>query len=82
MTNSAVVKRMAAHGRKVREDRLGHNGSGHCTVAPENELLVSRLEAQLQGVDWFDPLGESTIEPDGPHRLQNIPFDAQRGKVL
>jgi len=82
VTSSAYVQRLAAQGRRVREYRLAHNGSVNCTVAPEDELLVSRLEAPLQGVARLDLLLELSVEPGVQHRLQDIPFDAPAGEVV
>lgn len=82
VTGGDLVRRLAAQGLRVREYRLPHNGSVHCTVAPEDELLVSRLVAPLQGVERLDMLARSSIEPGVQHRLHDIPFDPQVGEVL
>lgn len=76
------VRRLAAHGLQVREYRLAPNGSVNCTVAPGDDLLVSRLQAPLQGVKRLDALAESSIEPGVQHRLEDLPFDPQAGEVL
>jgi hypothetical protein len=67
---------------RLREYRLPRNGSVHCTVAPEDELLVSTLEAPLQGVQRLDALAELSIEPGVQHRLEDLPFDAACGEVM
>jgi hypothetical protein len=67
---------------RIREYRLPHNGSVNCTVAPEDELLVTRLEAPLQGVERLDALMRLSIAPGVQHRLEDIPFDAAAGEVL
>lgn len=82
VTSGDLVQRLTAQGLKVREYRLPHNGSVNCTVAPEDELLVSRLEAPLQGIERLDALAQLSIEPDVQHRLHDIPFDPQAGEVL
>lgn len=82
VTSSAFVQRLAGQGLRVREYRLPHNGSVNCTLAPEDDLLVSHLEAPLQGVERLDALVQVSIEPDVQHRLQDIPFDPQLGEVL
>jgi len=82
VTSGDFVKRLAAQGLKVREYRLPHNGSVNCTVAPEDELLVSHLEAPLQGVERLDALAQLSIEPEVQHRLHDIPFDPQAGEVV
>lgn len=75
MTSGAFVQRLAETGLRVRAYRVPHNGSVNCTVAPDDELLVSHLEAPLQGV-------ELSTEPGVSHRFDDIPFDARVGEVL
>ncbi|MBI5256779.1 MAG: hypothetical protein HY855_09780 [Burkholderiales bacterium] len=82
VTSAAFVRHLAAQGLKLREYRLPPEGSVNCTVAPDDELLVSRLEAPLQGVQRVDAVAHSSIEPGVQHRLQDIPFDPQAGEVL
>lgn len=82
VTSGAFLRHLRAAGLRVREYRLPHNGSVHCTVAPEDELLASTLEAPLQGVQRLDALAELSIEPGVLHRLEDLPFDAASGAVL
>lgn len=82
VTSGAFVQRLSGQGLQLREYRLPHNGSVNCTVAPEDELLVSHLEAPLQGIERLDALAQLSIEPDVQHRLHDIPFDPQAGEVL
>lgn len=81
-TGGDFVQRLAQRGLRVREYRLAHNGSVDCTVAPDDDLLVSRLQAPLQGVARLDALAELSIEPGVQRRQEDIPFDAQAGEVL
>ncbi|HEY6513832.1 MAG TPA: hypothetical protein VI032_17780 [Burkholderiaceae bacterium] len=81
MASGAFVQRLAAQGLQVREYRLPHNGSVNCTVAPDDDVLVSRIEAPLQGVQQLDAVMQLSTEPGVQHRLRDIPFDAQRGEV-
>jgi len=75
------VQRLAAAGLKLREYRVPHNGSVHCTAAPEDDLLVTRLEAPLAGVERLDferlGSGGQVIE-----RLRDVPFNATAGEVV
>lgn len=82
VTSDAFVRRLAAQGLQVREYQVPHNGSVNCTVAPEDELLVSRLEAPLKGVKRLDALAQLSTEPGMQHELQDIPFDSQTGEVI
>lgn len=82
VTSAAFVQRLAAQGRRVREYRLPHNGSVYCTAAPDDELLVSRLQAPLQGIERLDVVTQTSLEPGTERRLQDIPFDAAAGEVV
>lgn len=77
----AFVKRLAAQNLRLRQYRVPHNGSVHCTVAPDDDLLVTRLEAPLAGVDRLD-LERSGVEAQGVERLRDVPFDAAAGEVV
>lgn len=82
MTSGAFVQRLLAQGRRVREYRLAHNGGIDCMVAPDDELLVCRLEAPLQGAQRLDAVIEWSLEPGVQHRLEDIPFDPQAAEVI
>jgi hypothetical protein len=77
----AFVKRLAAQGLRLREYRVPHNGSVYCTVAPDDDLLITRLDAPLAGVERLDVelLGG---EGAGLERLRDVPFDAAAGEVV
>ncbi len=82
VASEAFVQRLAAQGAKVRRYRVPRGGSVNCTVAPEDEVLASQLEAPLEGVSRVDALLELSTAPGVQHRLQDIPFDARAGEVL
>jgi hypothetical protein len=75
------VKRLAAEGLRLREYRTPHNGSVYCTVAPDDDLLITRLDAPLAGVERLDleRLGEEGAVLE---RLRDVPFDAAAGEVV
>lgn len=75
----AFVAALAQRGIRVREYRVPHNGSIACTVAPEDQVLVSRLEAPLQGVRRLDVV---SALPDAAEHLQDVPFDPSSGEVV
>lgn len=81
VAGAAFVDRLAAAGVRIREYRLGPGGSVNCSVAPEDEVLVSRLQAPLQGVQRVDLVAEFSVEPAVLH-LEDVPFDAAAGEVL
>jgi len=82
VASAAFVERLAAHGVRLREYRLPPDGSVECSVAPDDDLLVSRLEAPLAGVERLDAVAVSSLEPGVEHRLEDVPFDAEAGEVL
>lgn len=77
----AFVEALGAAGLRLREYRVACNGSVHCTVAPDDDLLISRLQAPLAGVERLDLV---VIEGEGaaPERLADIPFSAGSGEVV
>jgi hypothetical protein len=77
---AAFVRSAVDHGTRVREYRVPPNGSVNCSVAPEDELLVSRLEAPLAGVRRIDAI---TYVDDVPTEVfHDVPFDAASGEVV
>src|SRR5262249_41365607 len=71
----AFAQRLAAAGLRGREYPVACNGSINCTIAPDDDLVVARLEATLRGADRVDVL---LFDRDGhaPERLEDVPFDA------
>jgi len=82
VTSGAFVQRLTGLGLRVREYRLPHEGSVNCSVAPEDDLLVSRLEAPLQGVRRLDARAQLSTEPGVQHDLHDVPFDPRAGEVV
>jgi hypothetical protein len=82
MLTAAFVERLKAAGRRVREYRVPLNGSVTCSVAPDDDLLVSRLAAPLHGVTRLDAVFALSFAPGREERLQDIPFDAAAGEVV
>jgi hypothetical protein len=64
---------------RLREYRVGRNGSVNCSVGPEDQLLVSRLEVPLEDVERVDAV---VMLEDSAHRLEDIPFDRASGEVV
>jgi hypothetical protein len=82
VTGAALAQRFVDEGRRVREYRLAHNGSVHCTVAPQDEVLVSRMAVPLQGVGRLDLVNEFSLQPGVWNRMEDIPFDPDSGEVV
>lgn len=82
VSGSAFIRRVANDGLRVREYRVAPNSSVHCTLAPDDELLVARLAAPLQGVQRLDILSESSLAPGQCERLEDVPFDPEDGEIV
>jgi hypothetical protein len=78
---ASFVQRLVDSGRRVREYRLAHNGSVNCSAAPEDEVLVARLQAPLADVRRVDAIVRLSIV-DAEYRAEDIPFDAASGEIL
>jgi hypothetical protein len=71
----AFAEQLRASGTRIREYHVEANGSVNCSVAPEDDLLLSRLQAPLQGVTRVDLVV-------GDLRFEDVPFDASSGEVV
>ena len=78
---SEFVARLRESGAHVREYRIEQDGTVNCTVAPEDDFLVSRLQVQLEGVDRVDAEVQLSRQ-DETLRLEDVPFDVHTGEVL
>jgi hypothetical protein len=73
VVNDDFARRLVERGAQVREYRLPHNGSANCTVAPEDDIVIARLEAPLRGVARLD-LVELDSAGKRLTRIEDIPF--------
>jgi len=74
------TRQLAERGLRVREYRVERNGGVDCTIAPDDDVVVSRLSAPLAGVERVDLLLQLHGRPEW--RSVDIPFDAARGEVV
>ena len=80
VVSAEVVERMRREGRKVREYRVNAGGGVQCTVAPDDDFLVARLQVRLEPGDRLDLL--SRID-DGPElRVPDLPCMAGALEVI
>ncbi|MCI4568946.1 zf-HC2 domain-containing protein [Lysobacter sp. CFH 32150] len=80
VVSAGFVARLAERDMHVREYRVLPGDSVNCTVAPDDEVLVSRLQASLQGVHRLDLIAEPS---DGAtEHLPDVPFDPLSGEVV
>jgi Putative zinc-finger len=75
----AFVARLAGQGLQLREYRVPCNGSVQCTVAPDDDLLITRLEAPLGAVEQVDVV---FFDQAGQHRFHDVPFNRSSGEVV
>ncbi len=77
-----LLRLASERGWRVREYRVPRNGAVNCTVAPDDDLVLSRLQVPLAGVDRLDAVFESSLNPGQREWQHDLPFDAQAGEVL
>jgi len=80
--SGAFLRQLCAQGLRIREYQLPRNGSVNCTVAPDDDLLVTRLEAPTGGVARLDAVVQLSLEPGMQHRLEDLPFEEAAREVL
>ena len=81
VVSNDFLERLAAQGLRLREYQVAQGGSVNCTVAPDDDLIVSRLRAPLAGVTRLD-LVVSDQEGVELERLQDIQFNAAAGEII
>ena len=75
------VDRLGREGLRIRQYSPQAGGSVECTVTPQDDLLVSRLAADLSGLEKVDL---AICDPSGSERgrLRDIPFRAGLSEVI
>jgi len=81
VVSNDFLERLAAQGLRLREYQVAQGGSVNCTVAPDDDLIVSRLRAPLAGVTRLD-LVVSDQEGVELERLQDIQFNAAADEII
>jgi hypothetical protein len=81
VVSASLLRKLRDDGVRVREYRLGPGGSVACTIAPEDDLVVSCLSAPLHGVRRLDLVFHDARLP-APMRLEDVAFDPASGEVL
>lgn len=75
------VERLAAEGLRLRTYRVPPGDSVYCTVAPEDDLLITCLGAPLADVERIDVV-QMGQEGTVLERLSDVPFDSAAGEVV
>jgi hypothetical protein len=81
----AVLDRLRREGRKIREYRVAGGGGVQCTVAPDDDVLVARLElppggATRQGATRVDLV--SCIDDGEERRVTDVPLDPAASELI
>jgi hypothetical protein len=81
IVSSALVERMKERGMKLREYPVEPGGTVNCTIAVQDDAVISRLKAPLAGATRVDVL---RLDEAGTvrSRYTDVPFDATAGEVL
>ena len=77
----AFVRQMQNNGLRVREYRLRPGTSVACTIAPDDDLVVSHLHAGFAGVERLDLIFE---DPDSGAqlRMKDLAFDRSADEIV
>ncbi|HXG15538.1 MAG TPA: zf-HC2 domain-containing protein [Calidithermus sp.] len=81
VVTGTFLGRLAADGLRVREYRVAPSGTVRCTVAPGDDVLATRLVADLHGVERLDVVG-CDAEGRERGRLTDVPVRASAGEVV
>jgi hypothetical protein len=82
--SALFVEAMKRAGLRLREYRNDPGGLVHCTMAADDDAVVSRLRAPLAGVNRLD-ISQRVRVPGSPEMefcLEDVPFDPASGEVL
>ena len=75
------VEQLTAQGLRLRQYRVPCNGSVNCSAAPEDEVLVGRMQVALRGVQRLDVAADFDFGGDTVW-LRDVPFDPASGEVV
>ncbi len=76
----AFLETAAREGLRTREYRVPPGGRVACTVTPEDDLLVSRLQADLKGVSRLDVVSNCEGRPE--ERLEDVPVSPDARELI
>lgn len=76
----SFLEQAVQEGLRVREYRVAPGGRVDCTVTPDDDLLVSRLSADLTNVPRLDLVASQEGQPE--HRIQDVPVSPGAGEVI
>ena len=76
----SFVEDAARRGLRIREYRVPAGGRVQCTVTPDDDLMISRLQGDFQGVTRLDLVARVEGFPD--QRVEDIPVDPSAPEVV
>lgn len=79
--SASFVDQLRASGLRVREYRLHPGGSVACTVAPDDDLVVSYLRAPLRDVQRLDVMFEDLVSGQ-VLRMRDVAFDPSAEEIV
>lgn len=80
VVSAAFVETAGRHGLRTREYRVPPGGRVACTVTPEDDLLLSRLEADFRGVSRLDVV--SSWEGGPEQRVDDVPVSPDARELI
>jgi hypothetical protein len=84
VASARFVEAMKRARLRLREYRLGPGETVSCTIASDDDAVVSRVRAPVANARRVDALWRIELAgmPDHDVRLEDVPFDATSGEVL
>lgn len=76
----SFLERAARDGLRTREYLVAPGEQVACTVTPEDDLLVSRLQADFRRVSRLDVVSE--VEGRGEHRIEDVPVSTDATELI
>jgi len=76
----SFLDRAASEGLRAREYRVAPGGRVDCTVTPEDDLLVGRLQGDFAGVSRLDVVVQEEGRPE--HRIADVPVSHDAGELI
>jgi hypothetical protein len=81
IVTDVFVARLGRAGLKLREYSVPAFGSVNCSVGPDDEVVVARLEADMREAGRVDALLYD-IEGEGVERIEDVPLGAARDALV
>lgn len=76
----SFLEKAAREGLRTREYRVAPGERVACTVTPEDDLLVGRLQADFKGVSRLDVV--SVVEGQVEHRIEDVPVSPDAPELI